>query len=238
MKTRYAITHVNSTGRRMISMPNEPHHHHDTDEAAEAAMHRFVEANSYTRLTSLFGPNVHTFEIRPVRCFDDGRAVSILLDEYSPELDHFSNEAEKARMAALYQPAVTAGVPTIAPGCRRALIELVSYMDEHGLSKVTEGGADIPVVARARASIMKGDQEKAELKRMKTLNSQLVAGLRGLKAEGEVANELAALVVAAESNPEVAEVADIMEERQALKREVERLKGEVAGAEVRGGGRQ
>ncbi len=78
---KYVITHINKSGMRQLTGPNQGHRFDDTSEKAQARLDTMIRCNSPEQLSSFFGPqSLGTFEVRPVECYKSGDAMGIYFD--------------------------------------------------------------------------------------------------------------------------------------------------------------
>lgn len=103
MKTRYAITHINREGLRVLSSANQGRNHFDTEQAAKnhlAAMLK-PETNRPHVLASVFGRHyTETMRVDPVRCYDHGDACACVFG-YFPAYDETRSRQEADKLAAV-----------------------------------------------------------------------------------------------------------------------------------------
>lgn len=70
--TRYAITHINKDGNRILTFANQGRNHYDTMTEAQLALEMYKP-----NLGQKTGVNVETLEVRPVDCYAHGDAIGI-----------------------------------------------------------------------------------------------------------------------------------------------------------------
>ena len=80
MKTLYALTHIKD-GVRQLTRTNRSDSHFETEEKGKEYLKAFLLNNSEELLKQVFGPEcIGTFEIRPVKCYNNGDAMEIYFD--------------------------------------------------------------------------------------------------------------------------------------------------------------
>jgi len=71
MKTRYAVTHINSQGLRVLTFANQGRNHYDTQAEAEKAL-EFYKPDLRAKI---LGEKADTLKVLPVECYDHGDAT-------------------------------------------------------------------------------------------------------------------------------------------------------------------
>lgn len=80
--TRYAITHLNEHGDRVLSFPNQGRNHFDTPEEAQKRIAAVLNNNTIDLLISIYGDGgVKSLEVRPVKCYENGDVYGYFADE-------------------------------------------------------------------------------------------------------------------------------------------------------------
>lgn len=75
-KSLYALTHINRDGQRQLTRPNQGRNHWVTREMGEVYLRGFLDHNTDTSLSEIFGPqSIGTFRIRQVKCHLSGDAI-------------------------------------------------------------------------------------------------------------------------------------------------------------------
>ncbi len=103
MKTRYAITHINSEGLRVLSCANQGRNHFDTERAASDSLAAMLnpETNRPSVMRSVFGPHYsETMRVQSVPCYDHGDACATVF-EYVPRYDTKRTPKEAAKIAEI-----------------------------------------------------------------------------------------------------------------------------------------
>lgn len=76
MKTRFAITHVNRDGLRVLTFANQGRNHYDDQADAVRRLASFLQSNPEQTLRDIYGDQaIGTFEVTPVECYDHGDAT-------------------------------------------------------------------------------------------------------------------------------------------------------------------
>lgn len=90
--TRFALTHVNADGLRILTRRNIGPSHFDTESDAQTYLLHFREHNTDASLASIFGPNAcSSFAVRPVQCHAHGDAFgSVLAMEARDSAGHWT----------------------------------------------------------------------------------------------------------------------------------------------------
>ena len=72
MATRYAITHINKDGDRVLTFANQGRNHYDTMTEAQLALEMYAPS-----LDQKTGVNVETLAVVAIDCYDNGDAKGI-----------------------------------------------------------------------------------------------------------------------------------------------------------------
>lgn len=88
MKTRYAITKINTYGLRVLAFANQGRNHFDTKAKAEAHLAAVLKNNSADTLRSVYGDTTK-MRVDPVECYDHGDAVGTVVGKQKAYIAKF-----------------------------------------------------------------------------------------------------------------------------------------------------
>lgn len=100
---RYAITHINRAGFRVLTFANQGRNHFDTREEAQIALGGLTDNNSETTLAEQFGPHFVTLAVHSIECYDNGDSKGIYLETYQPDYDLDSTPEDKRALVAAFR---------------------------------------------------------------------------------------------------------------------------------------
>jgi len=98
---RYALTHINRDGMRVLTCQNTGRNHYHAASEAAGYLAAFIENNSRKTLVDVFGPQAWgTFRVSAVECYPHGDAAGIYPD---PEADAAESAGGFDALIALWE---------------------------------------------------------------------------------------------------------------------------------------
>lgn len=70
---RWAVTHVNADGYRVLTFANQARNHYESQAGAETALTQFAQGLR----EKILGSRADTLEVRRITCYENGDAVGI-----------------------------------------------------------------------------------------------------------------------------------------------------------------